>query len=115
MPISCDNVVAFSPPTLSVAAGIRNDAPLLAHTPEPIWVAHKPKKRKIVHNVFYDYQGFPDQSEEFDYLLHSVDGGPVRDNVYFDTYVTIWKVSCQTKHAHDYVWPWESTAVSPCD
>ena len=26
---------------------------------------------------FYDDRGFPDQSDEFDYLLHSVDGGPL--------------------------------------
>ena len=75
MPISCDNVVAFSPPTLSVAAEIRNDGPLLVHAAEPIWVTHKPKKRKTVNNVFYDDQVFPYQSEEFEYLLHSVEGG----------------------------------------
>ena len=60
-----------------MAAGIRNDAPVLTHAAEPIWVTHKPKKQKTVHNVFYDDQVFPYQSEEFDYLLHSVEGGPL--------------------------------------
>ena len=50
---------------------------VLAHAAEPIWVAHKRKRLKRVHNVFYDDRGFPDQSDEFDYLLHSVDGGPL--------------------------------------
>ena len=27
--------------------------------------------------MFYDDRGFPDQSDEFDYLLHSVEGGPL--------------------------------------
>ena len=76
MPFSCDNVVTFSPPILSAEAS-RNDVPLLAHSAEPIRVAHKPKRQKQVHNVFYDDRGFPDQSDEFDCLLHSVDGGPV--------------------------------------
>ena len=77
MPFSGDNVVTFSPPILS-AAESRNDVPLLAHAAEPIRVAHKPKRQKRVHNVFYDDRGFPDQSDElFDYLLHSVDGEPV--------------------------------------
>ena len=76
MPFSCDNTVAFSPPILSVAAS-RNDVPLLAHAAEPMWVVHQPKRQKRVHNVVYDDRGFPDQSDEFDYLLHSVDGGPL--------------------------------------
>ena len=76
VPFSCDNVVTFSPPILSAAAS-QNDVPLLAHAAEPIWVAHKPKRHKHVHNVFYDDRDFPDQSDKLDYLLHSVDGGPV--------------------------------------
>ena len=51
--------------------------PVSAHAAEPIKVAHKPKIKKWVHNVFYDDRGFPDQSDEYNYLLHSVDGGPV--------------------------------------
>ena len=71
-----NNFVYLSPPISSVAAR-RNTVPLQAHAAESIWVAHKPKTKKRVHNVFYDNRGFPDQSDEYDYLLHSVDGGPV--------------------------------------
>ena len=53
------------------------NVPLLAHATEPIRVAHKPTHQKCFHNVFYDDRGFPDQSDEFDNLLHSVDGGPL--------------------------------------
>ena len=28
-------------------------------------------------NVFLDDRGFPDESDKFDYLAHSVDGGPI--------------------------------------
>jgi hypothetical protein len=76
MPFSRYNVFTFSPPILSAAASW-NDVPVSAHATEPIRVAHKPKRQKRVNNVFYDDRGFPDQSDEYDYLLHSVDGGPV--------------------------------------
>ena len=76
VPFSCDNVVTLSPTILSAAAS-RNDVPLLAHAAEPIRVAHKPKRQKRVHNVFYDDRGFPDQSDKFDYLLNIVDGDPL--------------------------------------
>ena len=36
------------------------------HVAEPIRVAHKPKRQKQVHNIFYDDRGFPNQSDEFD-------------------------------------------------
>jgi hypothetical protein len=44
---------------------------------KPIHVAPKPKHRKKLQNVFLDDRGFPDQSDEYDHLLHSIDGGPV--------------------------------------
>ena len=43
----------------------------------PIRVAPKPKRRKRGNNVFFDDRGFPDQSDEFDSLLHNVDGGVI--------------------------------------
>jgi hypothetical protein len=43
----------------------------------PIRVAHKPKRRKRLQNVFLDDRGFPDQSDDYDTLLHGVDGGPI--------------------------------------
>ena len=44
---------------------------------DPIRVAPKPKRRRKSSNVFLDDRGFPDQSDEYDHLLHSIDGGPV--------------------------------------
>ena len=43
----------------------------------PIRVAPKAKSRSRIKNVFIDDRGFPDQSDEFDMLLHNIDGGPV--------------------------------------
>ena len=43
----------------------------------PIRVAPKAKCRRRIKNVFIDNRGFPDQSDEFDVLLHNIDGGPV--------------------------------------
>ena len=44
---------------------------------DPIRVAPKPKRRRKLNNVFLDDRGFPDQSDEYDHLLHSIDGEPV--------------------------------------
>jgi len=41
----------------------------------PIRVTPKPKRRRKLQNVFLDNWGFPDQSDEYDHLLHSIDGG----------------------------------------
>ncbi len=43
----------------------------------PIWVATNPKQRKQLNNVFLDNQGFPDQSDEYDHMLHNIDGGSI--------------------------------------
>ncbi len=43
----------------------------------PIRVAPKAKRQKRLQNVFLDDRGFPDQSNEYNQLLHSIDGGPV--------------------------------------
>ncbi len=43
----------------------------------PIRVAPKEKRRKRLQNVFLDDRGFPDQSDNYDHLLHSIDSGPV--------------------------------------
>ncbi len=40
-------------------------------------MADKSKCRRRIKNVFIDDRGFPDQSDEFDVLLHNIDGGPV--------------------------------------
>jgi hypothetical protein len=42
-----------------------------------IRVAAKHKGRGWLKNVFVDDQGFPDQSDEYDTLLHNIDGGPI--------------------------------------
>ncbi len=43
----------------------------------PIRVTHKskPTGSKRAKNVFHDDRGFPDQSHEFDTILHSINGG----------------------------------------
>jgi hypothetical protein len=43
----------------------------------PIWVAAKHKGRGWLKNVFVDDQGFPDQSDEYNMLLHNINGGPI--------------------------------------
>ncbi len=43
---------------------------------EPIRVARKIRGKKRP-NVFLDDWGFPDQSHEFDVILHNVEGGPI--------------------------------------
>ncbi len=43
----------------------------------PIQVALKPKRRKHLQNVFLDDRGFPDQSNDYNTLLHGVDGSPI--------------------------------------
>ena len=43
----------------------------------PIRVTPKPKRRRNMQNVFLDDQGFPNQSDEYDHLLHTIDGGSV--------------------------------------
>ncbi len=40
-------------------------------------MAAKHKGRSRLKNVFVDDRGFPDQSDEYDTLLHNVDGGPI--------------------------------------
>jgi hypothetical protein len=46
-------------------------------TPAPIRPTIKPKKGRRRPNVFLDDRGFPDQSHDFDVLLHNTDGGTV--------------------------------------
>jgi hypothetical protein len=56
----------------------RGNATTDAVDPEaPIRVSPKPPKGKKRKNVFIDDRGFSDQSDEFDTLLHSLDGGPM--------------------------------------
>jgi hypothetical protein len=43
----------------------------------PIRIAPKPKRQKRTNNVFLDDRGFPDQSDDYDHVLHNVDGGPI--------------------------------------
>ena len=56
-------------------------SPVLEATPnlqkDPIRVAAKGKKGKRRKNVFIDDRGFPDQSDEFDYLLHRTGGAKI--------------------------------------
>jgi len=43
----------------------------------PIRVTPRPKSRQKLRNVFYDDCGFPDQTDNFDHLLHNIDGGVI--------------------------------------
>jgi hypothetical protein len=43
----------------------------------PIRVADKGKGQRQIKNVFTDDRGFVDPSDEYDTLLHNIDGGPV--------------------------------------
>jgi hypothetical protein len=54
-----------------------NPTPDAVDPEAPIRVSPKPPKGKKQKNVFIDDRGFPDQSDEFDTLLHSLDGGPL--------------------------------------
>jgi hypothetical protein len=47
------------------------------HESSPIRVDPKPKCRKRLQNVFLDNRGFPDQSNDYDHVLHGMDGGPI--------------------------------------
>ena len=40
----------------------------------PIRVSPKPKCCRKLRNVFYDDCGFPNQSDDFNHLLHNIDG-----------------------------------------
>ena len=46
-------------------------------TLSPICVAPKPKRQKRTNNFFLNNQGFPDQSNDYDNVLHTIDGGPI--------------------------------------
>eukprot|EP00956_Cyclotella_meneghiniana_P037713 scaffold143282_cov76-Cyclotella_meneghiniana.AAC.4 len=57
--------------------GAVNHIDPVASPPSPICPALKPKKGRRRKNIFIDDRGFPDQSDEFDTILHNVDGGPI--------------------------------------
>jgi hypothetical protein len=43
----------------------------------PIQVVSKPKHQKRLQNIFLDDWGLPDQSNDYNDVLHNIDGGPV--------------------------------------
>ena len=43
----------------------------------PIWVTPKSKQRNRLNNVFLDDRGFPDESDEYNHVLHDIKGGPI--------------------------------------
>ncbi len=43
----------------------------------PIRVSPKPKHCKRWQNIFLDDSGFPDRSNEYDHMLHDIDGSPI--------------------------------------
>jgi hypothetical protein len=42
-----------------------------------IRVDPKPKRSRRLQNMFLDNRGFPDQSNDYDHVLHGTDGGPI--------------------------------------
>jgi hypothetical protein len=55
--------------------------------PVPIRVVPEPAlcAKKKARNVFYDNNGFPDESDAYDHLLHNINGGVVLRKKKFDT------------------------------
>ena len=43
----------------------------------PVQVAPKAKQSKRLQHLFLDDQGFPDQSDDYDHVLHNIYGGPI--------------------------------------
>ena len=43
----------------------------------PVRIDLKPKQRKRLQSIFLDDQGFPDQSDNYNHVLHNIDGGPI--------------------------------------
>ncbi len=60
-------------PTYSTTAS----SPNASSARSPIRVDPKPKCQKRVQNIFLDDRGFPDQSDEYDHVLHHVTGRAV--------------------------------------
>jgi hypothetical protein len=68
----CLRASSYSAPSAST-----ENSDLDTSTGSPIRDADKSKSRRRIKNVFIDDRGFPDQSDEFDVLLHNIDGSPV--------------------------------------
>jgi hypothetical protein len=60
-----------------VGASIFSTGAQAQHKNSPIRVDPKPKRRKRLQNVFLDNRGFPDQSNDYNHVLHGMDGGPI--------------------------------------
>ena len=69
--LSCIRCVLRPPPD-----DCGENPPSFHPSPEPIRVVTRKRGRKRP-NVFYDDRGFPDQSHDFDVILHSIHGGCV--------------------------------------
>ncbi len=75
----------------------------------PIRVAPKPKSKsnKKARNVFYDDRGYPDESDEYDSLLHNIDGGVILQKRSFPHPPSMWMTLHLTTHI-----PWSFMASS---
>jgi hypothetical protein len=68
----------FLPRKPSLKPSSYSAAPVVSSPPgDIIRVAAKGKCRKRSRNVFADDRGFPDLTDDYDTLLHNIDGGPV--------------------------------------
>jgi hypothetical protein len=62
---------------LCVGASIFSTGTQAQHESSPIKVDPKPKRRKRLQNVFLEDREFPNQSNDYDHVLHGMDGGPI--------------------------------------
>jgi hypothetical protein len=88
-PSNSDLLTSFNTPPLPMRRPhcFAGDTKDLASKPSPIHIAPKPKSRsrKKAQNVFYDNRGFPDESDNFDSLLHNINGGAILRRTKFPT------------------------------
>ena len=49
----------------------------------------KTKGRRKVKNLFLDDRGFPDVSDDYDSLLHTIDGGPILRTLKFPALISM--------------------------
>ena len=68
---------SLKPSSYSAAPVVSSPSPPTPPPGDIIRVAAKGKCRRRSRNVFADDRGFPDLTDDYDTLLHNIDGGPV--------------------------------------
>jgi hypothetical protein len=70
MSLSCSRIPCVGASIFSMGTQAQHESSLIRVDP-------KPKCCKHLQNVFLDDRGFPDQSNNYNHVLHGVDGGPI--------------------------------------